>query len=95
MAEDNWAVIRDQFVLREREWLSGASERMQSLDQMIVESGVGQPIELPEMEERKRLLPFGSGHGKRLTGVELAMDHNDWSWAPGGRPFICNTYICG
>jgi len=83
MAEDLWAVMRDQFVMREREWLTGASERMQSLDQMIVDSGVGQPTEEPDMEEKRRLLPFGSGHGKRLTGVQLQVDHNDWSWAPG------------
>ena len=69
--------------MREREWLTGASERMTSLDQMMVDSGVGQPSEQPGMEEKGRLLPFGTGRGKRQTGVQLQIDHNDWSWAPG------------
>lgn len=83
MAEDQWAVVRDQWALREREWLSGASERVSNLKDMFVESGVGQLQDDPDLEERQRLLPFGSGHGKRLAGVGLNGDHNDWSWAPG------------
>lgn len=83
MAEDQWAVLRDQWTLREREWLSGASERVSALHDMFVESGAGQMKEDPDLEERQRLLPFGSGHGKRLTGIGINVDHNDWSWAPG------------
>jgi hypothetical protein len=83
MAEDQWAVMRDQWTVREGEWLTGASERMTKLKEMFVESGVGEMKEDPDLEERQRLLPFGSGHGKRLTGIGLNVDHNDWSWAPG------------
>lgn len=83
MAEDMWAVLRDQWTLREREWLSGASERVSTLKDMFVESGAGQMKEDPDLDEGRRLLPFGSGHGKRLAGLGLNTDHKDWSWAPG------------
>ena len=85
MAEDQWAVTRDQWVSRERDWLIGAAERMENLHDNLQSSGVGVPRPAPSMEEKTRLLPFGSSTGKRLAGQGIIdpVDRNDWSWAPG------------